>query len=70
MELSPSWEAASRLAIQELPNILRKPEVYLRVHKGLALTPILSHTNPVITTLSYSSKINLNITLAPRSGYF
>jgi hypothetical protein len=31
---SPSREAASRSATQELPNILRNPNVHCRVHKS------------------------------------
>jgi hypothetical protein len=28
IELNPSWEAASRSATEELPNILRNPKVH------------------------------------------
>jgi hypothetical protein len=67
MELTPSWEAASCAAAQELPNILWKPKVHYRVHQSLPLVPILSHINPGYTTLSYLAKIHFNIIHPPTS---
>jgi hypothetical protein len=61
MELSPSREADSCSAAQELPSILWNPKVHYLVHKSLPLLPILSHINSVHTIASYLSKIQFNI---------
>jgi hypothetical protein len=66
MEPSPSREAASCAATQELPNILWNPEVHYRVHKSPALVPILSHINPMHTLQPIISKINYNIIYPPK----
>jgi hypothetical protein len=50
MELSPSSEAASCAATQELASILWDWKVYYHVHNDYPLDPILSQINPVHTT--------------------
>jgi hypothetical protein len=67
MELSPSREAASCAATQELPSILWNPKVHYRVHMSPPLVHILSHVNPVHINLSYLSKIYFNIFLPSTS---
>jgi hypothetical protein len=61
MGLSPSWEAASRSATQELPSILWNPKIDHRVHKSSPLVPKLNHSDTVQTIPSHLSKIYFNI---------
>jgi hypothetical protein len=54
MELSTIREDTSCAATQEFPNILRNPKVLYGACKNSPIVSILSQTNPVHTTPSYS----------------
>jgi hypothetical protein len=70
MEQSPSWEANSHSASQEIPRLLWILKVHYLIHKTIPLVPILSQMHQVHTSPHYLPKIHSNITLLsmPRSS--
>jgi hypothetical protein len=61
MERSPTFEADSYLASQEICRILKKTKVHYHLQNNAPLGRILSQLNPIHTITSYSFQIHLNI---------
>jgi hypothetical protein len=61
MELSPSWEAASCAATQELPNTLCNLKFHYRDHKKPPLVPILRQIDPIHVNITDIKIIHFRI---------
>jgi len=70
MERSPSSDAKSHSATQEMLRLLWNPKAHYRVHKGPPLVSILSQMSSVHTFSPRFPKIHYNIILPYTSRSF
>lgn len=69
IKYSPALEATCRLAVEDIPGILRISKVYYRIHKTKSLVLVLSHITPVNTALTIFFRAPFNIILHLRLGF-
>jgi hypothetical protein len=65
MKQSPSLEADSRSASQEIPHLFCNLQAHYRIHNSPPLVRIPSQMTPVHTLTSHFFKIHFNIILPP-----
>jgi hypothetical protein len=53
MEQSPYWKANTHSGSREIEGLLQNPKVHYHVHKSLAMVPIQSEMNPVISPILF-----------------
>jgi hypothetical protein len=70
MEQSPTWEANSHAASQEIPRLLWNSKVHCHVHRSPSLVPILIQMNPVHILQPYFPTVHsyIILTFTPRSS--